>query len=117
MMRGGGPLGVDCDAGGSAKLLAQGLTLLLAEALDPAVLGDADLLHQPAGLNLAHSGQGFEEGDHLEATDGIVRVGPVEGLHVYISQLRRKLADAAPDGSLRDLIVAEPGVGYRVRSA
>jgi len=35
-------------------------------------------------------------------------------LHVYVSRLRRKLADADPDGSLRDLIVAEPGVGYRV---
>jgi two-component system KDP operon response regulator KdpE len=35
-------------------------------------------------------------------------------LHVYVSRLRRKLAAAAPDGSLRDLIIAEPGVGYRV---
>jgi len=35
-------------------------------------------------------------------------------LHVYVSRLRRKLATADPDGSLRDLIVAEPGVGYRV---
>ena len=35
-------------------------------------------------------------------------------LHVYVSRLRRKLASAAPDGSLRNLIVAEPGVGYRV---
>src|SRR5689334_6016193 len=80
MMRGGGPLGVDCDAGGSAKLLAQGLTLLLAEALDPAVLGDADLLHQPTGLDLPDAREGLEEGDDLEATDGVVRVGPVQGL-------------------------------------
>jgi len=35
-------------------------------------------------------------------------------LHVYVSRLRRKLAAADPDSSLRDLIVAEPGVGYRV---
>jgi two-component system KDP operon response regulator KdpE len=35
-------------------------------------------------------------------------------LHVYISRLRRKLATADRDGSLRDLIVAEPGVGYRI---
>jgi two-component system KDP operon response regulator KdpE len=35
-------------------------------------------------------------------------------LHVYISRLRRKLAVADQDGSLRDLIVAEPGVGYRI---
>ena len=35
-------------------------------------------------------------------------------LHVYVSRLRRKLSAADPDGSLRDLIVAEPGVGYRI---
>jgi two-component system KDP operon response regulator KdpE len=35
-------------------------------------------------------------------------------LHVYVSRLRRKLAAADRDGSLRDLIVAEPGVGYRI---
>jgi two-component system KDP operon response regulator KdpE len=37
-------------------------------------------------------------------------------IHVYISQLRRKLAAADPDGTLADLVVAEPGVGYRVRA-
>ena len=35
-------------------------------------------------------------------------------LHVYVSRLRRKLAAADPDGSIGDLIVAEPGVGYRI---
>jgi two-component system KDP operon response regulator KdpE len=35
-------------------------------------------------------------------------------LHVYVSRLRRKLATADRDGSMRDLIVAEPGVGYRI---
>ena len=38
-------------------------------------------------------------------------------LHVYVSRLRRKLAAADPDGSMRDLIVAEPGVGYRIGEA
>jgi two-component system KDP operon response regulator KdpE len=40
-----------------------------------------------------------------------------EGSYVYVhvSQLRRKLRSAAPDGSLDDLIVTEPGVGYRIR--
>ena len=37
-------------------------------------------------------------------------------VHVYVSQLRKKLAAADPDGRLVDLIVTEPGVGYRVRS-
>jgi DNA-binding response OmpR family regulator len=35
--------------------------------------------------------------------------------YVHVNQLRRKLAAADPDGALRDLIVTEPGVGYRVR--
>ena len=36
-------------------------------------------------------------------------------LHVYVSRLRRKLTAADPDGDARDLVTAEPGVGYRVR--
>jgi two-component system, OmpR family, KDP operon response regulator KdpE len=38
-------------------------------------------------------------------------------VHVYVSQIRRKLAAADADDVLRDLIVTEPGVGYRVRGA
>ncbi len=37
-------------------------------------------------------------------------------VHVYLSQLRKKLAAVDPEGELTDLIVTEPGVGYRVRS-
>ena len=48
-------------------------------------------------------GRGLQDEDHY--------------VHVYVSQLRRKLAAADPDGELRDLIVAEPGVGYRVATA
>jgi two-component system KDP operon response regulator KdpE len=35
-------------------------------------------------------------------------------LHVYVSRLRRKLAAADASGETRNLIVAEPGVGYRI---
>jgi two-component system KDP operon response regulator KdpE len=38
-------------------------------------------------------------------------------LHVYVSRLRRKLVEAAPDADSGELFVAEPGVGYRVREA
>lgn len=38
-------------------------------------------------------------------------------LHVYVSRLRRKLAAADPDGDAREVVQAEPGVGYRVRDA
>ncbi len=36
-------------------------------------------------------------------------------LHVYVSRLRRKLDEAAPGHAAGSLIVAEPGVGYRIR--
>ncbi len=36
-------------------------------------------------------------------------------LHVYVSQIRRKLAEADPSASLQGLIASEPGVGYRIR--
>jgi len=35
-------------------------------------------------------------------------------LHVYVSRLRRKLDAADPTGRASGLIVAEPGVGYRI---
>jgi two-component system KDP operon response regulator KdpE len=38
-------------------------------------------------------------------------------LHVYVSRLRRKLAAADVTGATRTLIVAEPGVGYRIAEA
>jgi DNA-binding response OmpR family regulator len=38
-------------------------------------------------------------------------------LHVHVAAIRRKLAEADPGGLLGGLIVAEPGVGYRVRDA
>jgi DNA-binding response OmpR family regulator len=37
-------------------------------------------------------------------------------VHVFVSQVRRKLAAVDSGGALRDLIVTEPGVGYRVRA-
>jgi two-component system KDP operon response regulator KdpE len=38
-------------------------------------------------------------------------------LHVYVSRLRRKLDAADPSGRASGLIVAEPGVGYRIGDA
>lgn len=38
-------------------------------------------------------------------------------LHVYVSRLRRKLDEADPSGRSSALIVAEPGVGYRIAEA
>ncbi len=36
-------------------------------------------------------------------------------VYVHVSQLRRKLAAADPEGRLSNLIVTEPGIGYRIR--
>ena len=36
-------------------------------------------------------------------------------LHVFMSQLRAKLAAADPTGTLHNLILTEPGVGYRLQ--
>jgi len=64
---------------------------------------------------LAHSGRLVTKGRLLRAVWGEAYQHEDSYVYVHVSQLRRKLASADPDGSLRDLIVTEPGVGYRVR--
>jgi two-component system KDP operon response regulator KdpE len=66
---------------------------------------------------LSQPGQLLTKARLLRAVWGTAYADEGHYLHVYVSRLRRKLATAAPDGSLRDLIVAEPGVGYRVGEA
>jgi two-component system KDP operon response regulator KdpE len=64
---------------------------------------------------LTHAGRLVTHGRLLRAVWGEAYSGEDHYVHVFVSQLRRKLAAADPDGTLRDLIVTEPGVGYRVR--
>ena len=64
---------------------------------------------------LAHAGRLVTKGRLLRAVWGEAYEGEDSYVYVHVSQLRRKLAAADPDGALRDLIVTEPGVGYRVR--
>ena len=64
---------------------------------------------------LAHQGRLVTRGRLLRAVWGEAYQAENHYVHVYVSQLRRKLAEADSDGALRDLFVAEPGVGYRVR--
>jgi len=64
---------------------------------------------------LEHSGRLVTRARLLRAVWGEAYGGEDHYVHVFVSQLRRKLAAADSDGSLRDLIVTEPGVGYRVR--
>ena len=64
---------------------------------------------------LANQGRLVTRGRLLRAVWGEAYQSENHYIHVYVSQLRRKLAAADPGGTLRDLFVAEPGVGYRVR--
>jgi len=65
---------------------------------------------------LAHAGRLVTRGRLLRAVWGQAYSREDHYVHVFVSQVRRKLAAADADGALRDLIVTEPGVGYRIRA-
>ena len=65
---------------------------------------------------MAHPGRLVTRGRLLRAVWGEAYSGEDHYIHVYVSQIRKKLAVADRTGRLADLLVAEPGVGYRVRS-
>jgi two-component system KDP operon response regulator KdpE len=64
---------------------------------------------------LTNAGRLVTKGRLLRAVWGEAYQGQDSYVYVHVSQLRRKLAAADSTGALRDLIVTEPGVGYRVR--
>jgi two-component system KDP operon response regulator KdpE len=64
---------------------------------------------------LTNAGRIVTKGRLLRAVWGEAYQGEDSYVYVHVSQLRRKLAAIDRDGELRDLIVTEPGVGYRVR--
>jgi two-component system KDP operon response regulator KdpE len=64
---------------------------------------------------MSEPGRLLTRGRLLRAVWGTAYAEEGHYLHVYVSRLRRKLAEADPTGRASDLIVAEPGVGYRVR--
>jgi two-component system KDP operon response regulator KdpE len=63
---------------------------------------------------LANEGRLVTKQRLLRAVWGTAYADEGHYLHVYVSRLRRKLEAADPAGATRRLIVAEPGVGYRV---
>jgi two-component system KDP operon response regulator KdpE len=92
--------------------------------LDPdrrlVTVGDAEIRLTPREYELlkvllANAGRVVTRGRLLRAVWGTAYAEEGHDLHVYVGQIRRKLAAADPDGALGDLFVAEPGVGYRVR--
>ena len=66
-------------------------------------------------LILSSPGRVLTRGRLLRAVWGTSYSEEGHYLHVYVSRLRRKLSDADPGGDARDVVMAEPGVGYRVR--
>jgi two-component system KDP operon response regulator KdpE len=64
---------------------------------------------------LSHAGRVVTRGGLLRAVWGQAYTTEAHYLHVHVASIRRKLAAADPDGAADRLIVAEPGVGYRVR--
>jgi len=64
---------------------------------------------------LSHDGRLVPKGRLLREVWGEAYRGEDSYVYVHVSQLRRKLTAADPGGALRDLIVTEPGVGYRIR--
>jgi two-component system KDP operon response regulator KdpE len=64
------------------------------------------MIGQPGGL--------LTRGRLLRAVWGAAYGDEAHYLHVYVSRLRRKLDAADPTGQASRLIVAEPGVGYRI---
>jgi two-component system KDP operon response regulator KdpE len=94
--------------------------------LDPGrrvvTIGTAELHLTPREYELlkvlvAHAGRVVTRGRLLRAVWGTDYAEEGHYVHVYVGQIRRKIAALDPDGALADLFVAEPGVGYRVRSA
>ena len=63
---------------------------------------------------LSQPGRVITAGRLLRAVWGTAYSDEGHYLHVYVSRLRRKLAAADPSGAAAKLIVAEPGVGYRI---
>jgi two-component system KDP operon response regulator KdpE len=63
---------------------------------------------------LSQPGRLVTRGRLLRAVWGSAYDSEAHYLHVYVSRLRRKLDAADPSGRASGLIVAEPGVGYRI---
>jgi two-component system KDP operon response regulator KdpE len=92
--------------------------------LDPdrrlVTVGDEELHLTPREYELlkvllSHAGRVVTSGRLLRAVWGAAYAEEGHYLHVFVGQIRRKIAALDPDGQLQDLFVSEPGVGYRVR--
>jgi two-component system, OmpR family, KDP operon response regulator KdpE len=62
-----------------------------------------------------HAGRLVTYGRLLRAVWGTAYSEEAHYVHVYVSAVRHKIAAADVAGELQELIVAEPGVGYRIQ--
>jgi two-component system KDP operon response regulator KdpE len=111
---------------GGSSASPTGVAQVGALRLDPTrrrvTVGDSEVHFTPREYELlktllANSGRVVGRGRLLRAVWGDEYVHEGHYLHVHVGAIRRKLSAADPTGVLRGLIVAEPGVGYRVRDA
>jgi two-component system, OmpR family, KDP operon response regulator KdpE len=108
--------GPDADAGG--RLTVGSLTLDVARHETRVGRSIVDLTPREFEILrvlLTHRGRIVTKGRLLRAVWGEAYQGEDSYVYVHVSQIRRKLAAADPDHQLGDLIVTEPGVGYRIR--
>jgi two-component system KDP operon response regulator KdpE len=63
---------------------------------------------------LANAGRVVTKARILRAVWGEAYQAEAAYVYVHVSQIRRKLASADPDGTLAGLLATEPGIGYRV---
>lgn len=66
---------------------------------------------------LANAGRVVTRGRLLRAVWGVAYDDESHYLHVHVANIRRKIAAVDTEGRLAELVLAEPGVGYRVREA
>ena len=66
---------------------------------------------------VTHAGRLVTHGRLLRAVWGTAYSDEAHYVHVYVSQIRRKIEAADEAGTLAGLIVAEPGVGYRIAAS
>ena len=108
--------GPTADAGG--RLVAGPLVIDVAR--HAATVGGRPLELTPREFEILrvlmmHPGRVVTRARLLRAVWGEAYSGDSHYLHVFVSQIRAKLTAADPSGELRDLIITEPGVGYRLR--
>ena len=65
---------------------------------------------------LSNAGRLVTKARLLRSVWGEAYLGEDNYVYVHVSQLRRKLAAADREGALGELIITEPGIGYRVQA-